>query len=171
MSEPGAGAVDAAVAQWRELYGHTVESRFLDRVLVPGDDQLAKQVLTQRTLRMAFTERYGESRSTRQSFAGFYPGLIADIERLQPHRTYVQKGTVFLGSRPRPSYNWEQRHWGITPEALHGLTIDTGKSLSSQRGMGAIARMRAANVLAYFSAAPPGPEVSQSDWPGFEGKR
>jgi hypothetical protein len=71
-----------------------------------------------------------------------------------------------MGARKiAPSYGWHKRHWGITPEALYGLTLED----KDVTGIGEVAQVRIQHLLAHITEAPmPTGQLTHSGWLGHE---
>lgn len=163
---PGQSHLIQEVRDWASAYGDKVRPGYLEEVVIADELSTSKTLITEDALRKTFDEMYGPSSSTSISAGYLYKRVINAIDELFDDREYLQNGTVFMGERIKgPGYKWHQRHWGITPEALYGLTLEN----ESITEFGATTISRIQSLLAHITDADmPVEHIRGSGWLGFE---
>lgn len=158
--------LSSEVNAWKSEFRPHVKDEFLEEVLVDGMGGPSRRMLTERTMRQAYEDMFGVSSSTSISFAKVYRKIITGIDALHGQRDYLREGTLFMGARKRgPGYGWKQRHWGITPEALFGLTLEDEDTTD----IGAVSSVRIQHLLQHITDAPMQIGlIRKSGWLGHE---
>jgi hypothetical protein len=165
-NEDRAARFSKEVNEWRSKYSDGVDQDYLEQVVRADDVATSTLLLTEVTIRRIFGELYGANTSTSISSGQIYRRTVNAIERLHKFRDYISEGTLFLGQWKKTSgHAWEQRHWGITPEALYGLTLEDERIT----GLGKTAKTRIQHLLSHITGNQhPVTPLRQSGWLGHE---
>jgi hypothetical protein len=157
-------SVDAKVSEWRTAYGTSVDTRYLETVSEYSNTANRRPLLTNGSFKKVFSEIFGTSTSTSISSGKVYNHAADLISGLHQSRQYLQSGAIFLGDRPPgPGYKFTRPYWGITPEALYGLTLEDSQASK----LGKIAIVRCQQLLARISDFSTDVQIQRSDWQGY----